>query len=572
MIRNLFLLFTILLIATSCDKSTNSDTPQPIKVSELITRDTFFARGNHYIIEGQVQIIGATLTIEPGVKIQFKPYSSILVKNSGAIRATGTPSDSITLTYLDSDRRNWSGIILENSNASTFEYTVFGYGMVNMVQSQAGFRNCTFRNPDDYAVKLDQSSYFSYFYDNQIYDSKQFDMLIFANHASSIGPNNQFNQNIAVKGPYTIADGTWLAHNVAYELFEGLTIGNNPTSTLRLAPGAKIAVHGCLQIGNKSMQHSGKLLAIGTETQPVIFTSNAGSSNWDGLKFEHSNSISSQFSYCTFDKTDNWMVFDYETTQAGVIVNHCKVTNSFSGIDGRFSNINWNSFTHNQIEICNDFIPGPQQLAKNAAICIESERLSELDPTNDFTGSYIKIDFKNGIPTGKNVIMHRFAIPYYLHFLQNTTETILYINGTLTIQPGVVLHTYGGIEVRNSGRLVADGTTEAIRFEIPGIMDNVDYLPYYWNGLKIANGSVLKNCNINGAGSIQFEGDYIAAVHADASCTISNCRIKNSRSWGIYGIGVLEAQKNEWSTTNEFAYNYCGDVTILATSCSGAGK
>jgi len=572
MIRNLLFLFAVLLLATSCEKSTNTDTLQPIKISELITRDTFFASGNHYIIEGQVQIIGATLTIEPGVQIQFKPYSSILVKNSGAIRATGTPSDSIILTYLDPDRRNWSGIILENSSASTFEYTVFGYGMVNIIQSQAGFNNCTFRNPDDYAIKLDQSSYFSYFHDNQIFDSKQFDLLIYANHVSSIGSNNQFNQNIAVEGPYTIPDSKWLAHNVAYELFEGLIIGNNPTSMLRLDPGVKIAVHGSLQIGSKATQLSGKLLAIGTENQPVIFTSNAGSSNWDGIKFEYSNSISSQFSYCTFDKTDNWMVFDYETTQAGVIVNHCIVTNSLSGVDGRFGNLNWNSFTHNQVEICNDFIPGPQQLAKNAAISIESERLSELDPTNKFTGSYIKVDFKNGIPPEKNITMHRFDIPYYLYFLQNSTETILYIDGTLTMQPGVVLYTYGGIEVRNSGRLVADGTTESIRFEIPGIMDNVDYLPYYWNGLKLANGSVLKNCDINGAGSIQFEGDNIAAIQADASCTITNCRIKNSRSWGIYALGVLETQINEWLTTNDFAYNHCGSITPNAISCSGAGK
>lgn len=83
--------------------------------SGRIVRDTAFPRGCQLSIEENLEIDeGATLTIEPGVRLSFKVDTGIIVKN-GKMAARGTASEPIVLTSANSTPApgDWNGVIFE---------------------------------------------------------------------------------------------------------------------------------------------------------------------------------------------------------------------------------------------------------------------------------------------------------------------------------------------------------------------------------------------------------------------------------------------------------------------------
>jgi len=91
---------------------------------------TWTMAGSPYIIQGAIMISNdSTLTIEPGVMVEFQGSYKFLVL--GQLLAMGNPTDSITMTATDTTN-GWLGIRFENTastnDTSKIEYCKIQYG------------------------------------------------------------------------------------------------------------------------------------------------------------------------------------------------------------------------------------------------------------------------------------------------------------------------------------------------------------------------------------------------------------------------------------------------------------
>src|SRR5262245_45067938 len=77
---------------------------------------TWTPEGSPYLIQGSIQIPNdSTLTIEPGVSVNFQGSYKLLVK--GRIVAIGAPADSISFTAVDTTV-GWRGIRFDATSAT----------------------------------------------------------------------------------------------------------------------------------------------------------------------------------------------------------------------------------------------------------------------------------------------------------------------------------------------------------------------------------------------------------------------------------------------------------------------
>jgi len=121
-------------------------------LSGSIDENTTLAKLNEpglvdYIVSGTLGV-NATLTIDPGVVIQFESNAGLSINGNGAILANGTATDGIVLTGTQEVRGHWRGIAMLSSNASnkmdyvTIEYTgssALGSGMGEAAIGLEGF-------------------------------------------------------------------------------------------------------------------------------------------------------------------------------------------------------------------------------------------------------------------------------------------------------------------------------------------------------------------------------------------------------------------------------------------------
>ena len=262
----------------------------------------------------------AEVTIEPGVTIAMSEDAYIQIGNgtSGKLTAVGTEEKPITFTSNLTDKAagDWDGLKFERYNSKSsalkycnFEYCGNGYGAIYLYDTSIALENCKITNCENYGVYAYDGATFSSFTGNVIESTGLYPLRCNAAAAGKIGDDNQFGElGIEIIGNYLTDDATWANHKVPYtlavswfEINEGNTLTISPGVTVQMSESAY------MQIGNGS---EGKLVAEGTEEEPIIFTSAMNDKfpgDWVGLKFER-------------------------YAGAGSILNHCKVLYAETGL------------------------------------------------------------------------------------------------------------------------------------------------------------------------------------------------------------------------------------------------
>ncbi|MDY6972299.1 MAG: right-handed parallel beta-helix repeat-containing protein [Thermodesulfobacteriota bacterium] len=123
--------------------------------SGLITSDlTLTLAGSPYVVEDNVLVMeGVTLTIEPGVEVNFVQNRSIQI--DGELIARGTESDQITFTGT-----SWGYIFFSDTSVDA-TYDVNGDYTQGSILQYCLFENGGYANPDDNgAIRVDESSPF----------------------------------------------------------------------------------------------------------------------------------------------------------------------------------------------------------------------------------------------------------------------------------------------------------------------------------------------------------------------------------------------------------------------------
>ncbi|MBD3336095.1 MAG: T9SS type A sorting domain-containing protein [Candidatus Eisenbacteria bacterium] len=131
----------ILLAALGHILSCSTGSADPPELFGFIFEDSTWTAappGPVYRIIGDVFVMeGATLTIEPGVTVEFAPHTDLLnsgdyfelseILVSGSLQALGAPSDSIIFTSADSSLDSWGHVRLLPDAAAAIDYCIFSF-------------------------------------------------------------------------------------------------------------------------------------------------------------------------------------------------------------------------------------------------------------------------------------------------------------------------------------------------------------------------------------------------------------------------------------------------------------
>jgi len=337
-----------------------------VSSTQVSQSSTWDLSGSPYILESDSNSSptiesGATLTIEPSVIIEgiSQDYPSLVIE--GILKAEGTSNSPITFTgnATSSNPGDWLGIEFDNSNSgSVLDYVDFEYGgnyqalqstakiteMVRINNSSVTIKNSTFENSMKNGLYLYNSgSSIS----NSSFSSEEKDIIISGsgsqptiencqfggstgikifNQSSPIISNNTFSNNYPImlnsaypslsnnqsdsnnlNGVYIEPESifsqsaTWKS-DLPYVLYSGS--GSYPTvaigTTLTIEPGAVIKP---ISDYYQGLLIKGKLVAQGTTSTPIVFTSlkddsyggdaNADNNNttpsagdWKNIKFD----------------------------------------------------------------------------------------------------------------------------------------------------------------------------------------------------------------------------------------------------------------------------------------------
>jgi len=280
-------------------------------LSREITEDTTLSHPC-YEVTGLVEVTdGATLTIEPGVTLEFGEEVQMTVSN-GSLVAVGTADEPITFTGMESTRGYWGGLRFSNSSSTsnalhyvTIEYGG-GYWDANLVVTsgatsacKVAVSDCTLRESGMYGFLIEgYDTTVSTFANNTITGNAMGAGKIDAEFVGDLDDSSTYTGNdediVWIFAGTVETDQTWPAIDVPY--YVDTTIGLYITADLAISPGAT------LKFEDKDervyVAPAGSLYAVGTAANPITLTGatlTAGS--WGGVRYDGTQSASNRLEY-----------------------------------------------------------------------------------------------------------------------------------------------------------------------------------------------------------------------------------------------------------------------------------
>lgn len=315
---------------------------------------------------------------------------------------------------------------------------------------------------------------------------------------------------------------TWTADKV-YTINSDVTINNSSVLTIQPGTVIKFGANGSLSIGYGS---NATILAIGTATNPITFTSSAllpTAGAWEGLTFYDKTLSNSVLSYCNILFAGKNSVYGaVNLLNCDITMNNCNISNS--GSYGIYTTYGDNkggfvAFENNTINTTAKY-----------GIVMNAQKISTIGNGNTFTsvkGISITGDYNSSTPqTWKNL-----NVPYFI-------STEVDIDGSLTVAPGTIFKfdSNGWIEIGyyTNTTFIADGgsSTTPITFTSSATTPSAGA----WKGIVVyedaqAN-TKFNQCIIEYAG---FSATNMGALlmSGTASINFTNNIIRHSAGYGI---------------------------------------
>jgi len=503
---------------------------------------------------------GATLTLEPGVTLQFAAGTEMTVGNSSILVANGTADNPITLTGQEQTAGYWGGLRLYQSNSTsnvldnvTIEYGG-GYWDANLVvvgssstPSRVAVTQCTFSNSESYGLYCDENGTISTFSNNTVTANTLGAAWMDANTVGSLDDSSTFSGNTAdevrIWGSSVESDQTWPGINADYRLAGTLTV----SADLTIEPGARLVFEAGQQM---TVDPDGTLSAIGTETSPIELTGVEQTEGyWGGLRFYQSNSTSNALDHVTIEYGGgywdaNLLVTGSSSSPSRVDVTNCTLSGSETyglycdenGMLPAFSN---NTITGNTT--------GAAYMAANVVGYLDSD------------STYVGNDRDEVRIWGSSVEQDQTWPAIDGDYFISGTVTV---GAHLTLEAGAQLVFDSGeqMTVDQCGVLTAVGTeTEPIVFT--GQEQTVGY----WGGLRFYNSNSVDNdleyVTIEYGGNYWDANLYLTGSSSEPTqISVTNCTIRYSGSNGIYLVSEHVTANADIATANTFTGNTGDDV------------
>ncbi len=580
--KYLILAIAVLIGFASCKKDNetepdnNTNPGSTTTVTQNITVNTTWSKNNVYVIDGTLRIDGATLTIEPGTVVKFTEGSQIEVgystQNSTLI-ANGTAAEPIIFTSVSSTpvAGDWDYIYFGSgatSDCSMSYCTIMygggyasNYGMIELSDAKISMTHCTLKYSEYYGICLNDEAEFKNFTQNTIENIGSYAISLYPNSVSTIGTYNNINSNttkgIKVRtGTFDLDDATWLSQTCPYVIDGTLSIQSEAGATLRIeAPNSiKFTEGSQIEVAYNTGKY-GAIIADGTETKPIVFTSYATSpsaGDWDGIFLYDGTLNTTSFTYCTFEYGGGYAQ-NYGMIDAGnceISFNHCTFAYSkYNTIDmndeGKFSSFDYNEFNN---------IP-----ASYYPIKMSGNWAHTIGVNNTFnTNKGVKIINST---LNQDATWHKLNVAYYI---DGTLSIQSSAGNTLTLEPGTQIKFTEGSQIEvayNSGmygRIVAQGTaSEPIVFTSAAPDGNQgagDWDAIFMYGGTMS-GTVFDNCKFLYGGGYSSSYGMLYITDNGSNVTVSNSEIAYSQYWGIR---ISDATPT--LTNNNYHDNGSGDV------------
>lgn len=250
-----------------------------------------------YVVTGLPTVAaGATLTVEPGVEVQFTPNAGLTVH--GALRAMASLDRPIIFTGATKTPASWRGILIQGapgafSDGSSFSHVTVEYGGFDLVTGGNGnlfveraaitVTHSIFQHGGRHGlvgaanavVQVADSTFtgnpgYALLFQDAATDVGLSGLTASGNGVDAVGLTTGYGANLT--GAHR-----WEAAGLPY------IVNGNPTvtagATLAVDPGVEVRFE-----SNSGLTVQGRLLAVGTAAQPITFTgTSAAPGSWRGI-------------------------------------------------------------------------------------------------------------------------------------------------------------------------------------------------------------------------------------------------------------------------------------------------
>lgn len=525
------LLCAVILALSSSAQLAAQEGDQPLRadtvISSNITTDTTWtANGNPYEVTTVVTVNpGVTLTVEPGVQVIFAQNAGLRVQ--GTVKATGTAAQPIRFTGSTPQAGWWQGIRFDGTQnapltGSTLEHVTVeyaggnNYGALYLSYATVTVTQSTIRHSSKDGI------YGWYGGTVHLSDVTISDNAEYAIHLLDGSANPQL-ARLTVSGNGANVIGIGSGTLTGTHLWENVGVPYRLTENQHVAAGATLTIEPGTQIQageHVALNVSGRLQAVGTAQQPILFTGTTAQAGWwQGIKIEGSaNSplTTSALEYVTIEYAGGNGYGALYAAYATVPIKHSTIRHSSEdGIYGWYGGV-----AHLTDVTLTDNALYPIRLIDGAM----NPQLAGLTVSGNGMDA---IALGSGLLTGDHV-RKALGVPFRILGSQ-TVQT----GATLTVEPGVQIEFDPNVALLVRGTLRAMGTAAApIRFT------GVTKQSGSWQGIKIegTQGGPLTSSTLEHV-TIEYAGGngYAALYLAHATVPVKHATIRHSSKDGIYG-------------------------------------
>jgi len=535
-----------------------SGTPQEL-TSPISTNTTLKDRGLavDYVFNGSSWLNvnnNATLTIEPGVTIQFtKSGGGIYVTSGATIKAVGTAALPIQMIG-GAAKGSWYGMEIYSTTDNELSYVDFINGgsstsySVIWLQDNAklSMSHCLIDGSKSYGVIAKSYALFPQFNYNTIKNCDKapvyLNSLQSTSEANAFDNTNSFTQNTegnyieigsdAVKANLTVKN---IGQDVDYAFTASSYVHATTNANFTVQPGVTIKF--TKTGGGIYIENTACIRMQGTATERIRLIGGASKGSWERLEiYSYADNILEYVDFINGGSSTSygvvWIAYNTKVSMNNCLIDGSKAYGFFSDPDAEIP-----SFSNNTIKNCDKAPIWFNSLSSAAALDASSLLTGN---TND----YVEI---GSTAVAANLSIKPTTVPYYI-------SAGFSVNAQLTINAGATfwMGNDKAIFVRTpNGRLNVAGTAaQHVTFTRPAGTS------YYWDGIELYTlGNTFDYVDFDYGGNTA-EGTIW--IDDNLPISLSNSSIKNSRYWGI----TMDRYSSVNCTSVIFSNNASGHVKL----------
>lgn len=573
---------TVSFAASDCDSPT-SLSPSDVEQGGTLSKGCYRA-------EKTLGVESGTLTLEPGVQIEFAKNDGLKIESEGRLRANGTGSSPVVLTGTKESRGHWKGLFFRGSRSSDnrLEKTLIQYagggswnpnwenGGIVMKNGSVVALNGVLVRENGRAGVVVRSANDQLSVSNTRFEANEYPAWTHANAVGAFTPDNVFQGNdksairIGVDGADTVqTNQTWQNPGVPFRVTKHVQLEAPVTVT----DGAKFVFD---QKKGLDVRKGGRLTVKGTGDAPVTFTGREDlRGSWKGIRFNTSKAVANVMEHAVVEFAGD-SAWNPNHRPAGIFLHgdHVACVIRDSRIRGNASVGLIATGSKATLALRNNLF---QQ--NDAPLLLQANLVGGITEDNAFdrnTEEYVSLD-DPGFGGAWTTVTDPASWPALDAPYRPNIHVA--VEAPLEVSPGATFEFEqdAGMRIRGDGRLTADAA-EGKTITFRGTED----ITGFWRGLYFVNSlsrdNVLKNTVIENGGSSQWGGGpaprvanlFLRGGDNAAAVVISDSILRGSGKFGI-GIGDGKARVMDCSgvtfKNNAGLDTYNIEADSLVSSC-----